>query len=80
MYQGVLLKALAYIVYKRERNQFPIVCTFNKAINSFEVNIDSQKEARRFRETHGNSCASFIQVVFSSIVVIWSQFPKKLYM
>ena len=38
-----------YIVYIRERYCFSLVCTFQKAIKNFEVNVDSQKGAPRFR-------------------------------
>ena len=39
-----------YIIYIRERYYFSLVCTFNKAIKNFEVKVDVQKGALRFRE------------------------------
>ena len=51
---------LLYIVYKRERYYFSLVCTFTKPFKNFEVIVDSQKGALRFRISFGNRCASFI--------------------
>ena len=42
MQEGVLFEALAYIVYIRERYNFPLVCTLKKAIKNFEVKVDVQ--------------------------------------
>jgi hypothetical protein len=38
--EGVLFEALAYIIYKRERYYFSLVCTLKKAIKIFEVKVD----------------------------------------
>ena len=40
--EGVLFEALTYIIYIKERFSITI-CTFQKAINSFEVDVDVQK-------------------------------------
>ena len=37
----------------------------------FEVKVDVHKGAQRFKREVDNKCVSFIQFVFSSIVVIW---------
>ena len=50
---------------------FFLVCTFRKAIKKFEVDVNVQKRALRFKETIDNRCVGFIQFKFSSIVVIW---------
>ena len=39
-----------YIVYRRERYYFSLVCTFKKAIKNFVVKVDVLKGAPRFRE------------------------------
>ena len=42
------------------------MCTFKKAIKNFEVNVDLQKGAMRFREKFDDICASFIHFTFTS--------------
>ena len=37
------------MVYIREGYYFPLVCTFRKAIEIFEVKVDVQKKAQRIR-------------------------------
>ena len=58
------------ITYIRERHYFFLVCTFKKAIKNDEVKADVQKRALGFRENFDNKCVSFIQFMFSFIVVI----------
>ena len=49
------------------------MCTYRKTIIFFEVKVDVQKGALRFKEIFDNGHVSFIQLMFSSIVVRWSQ-------
>ena len=42
------MEAPTYVIYKRERYWFILVCTFRMAITSFEVNVDVQKGVLRF--------------------------------
>ena len=72
MQEGVLCEALAYVIYIRERYYFSLVYISKKVVNFFEVKVDVQKGPLGFREFFYNNCASFIQFMFSSIIVIWS--------
>ena len=55
---GVLFEALPYIVYIRERYFFSLLRTFKKSTKNFEVYVDSQKGAPRFRGKIDNKCAT----------------------
>ena len=44
------MEALTYIVYIMERYYFSLVCTSRKVIDFFEVKIDIQKGAPKFRQ------------------------------
>ena len=53
MYEGVLFEKLAHIVKIKERFIYLfvfVVCTFKNAIQLYEIKIDVQKGALRFRE------------------------------
>ena len=50
---------------------FSLVCTFRKAIKNFEVKVNVQKWDLRFRARLENRCVSFIQFMFSYVIVIW---------
>lgn len=63
---------LAYIVYMREGYYFSLVCTSRKAIIIFEVKVDVQKGALRFRGKFDKRFVTFVHFMFSSIVDIWS--------
>ena len=54
----------------RGRHYFSLVCTF-KGYLEFEVEVDVNKSTLSFRERIDYKCVSFIQYMFSSIVVIW---------
>ena len=45
----MLFEALVYIVYIKESYIFSLVCTFKKTTKNFEVKVDVQKWALRFR-------------------------------
>jgi hypothetical protein len=47
VWKRVLFKALACIIYIRERYFFSLVCTFKKATKNFEVKVDEQKRGPR---------------------------------
>ena len=47
-----------------------LVCTSQKAIKFYEVEVDVQKGPLRFRGKVHNRCVSFIHFTFSSIVFI----------
>ena len=70
MQEWALLEASKCIVYIRERHYFTQVCTFQKAIKNVEVKVDVQKGALGFKGKTYNIFVSFIQSMFSSIVVI----------
>ena len=55
-------------IYVREMYFFSLVCTFRKAIKNFEVKVNVQKWALRFRVRFDNS---FGQFMFSCVIVIW---------
>ena len=67
----MLFEVFAYIVYIRERYCFYVVCTFKEAIKNVGVKVDLQKGAPRFRGKIDNRFVSFIQFIFSFIVVKW---------
>ena len=71
--EGLLFEALAYIVYKKKRYYLSLVCTCKKASNNqFEVYVEVQNGALSFSgKRFDNRCASFIQFMLSSIIVIW---------
>ena len=48
--RGIIFEALAYIANIREMCYFSIGCTYKKAIKYFEVKVDVQKWALRFRK------------------------------
>jgi len=64
-------EALAYILYLRKGHYFALVCTSRKAIKNFEVDVNVQKGALRFREKKPTLDVGFIRSMFPSIVVIW---------
>ena len=70
-HEKVLLEAIVYILYTRERCYFSLVCNFTKRYWDLEVNVGVQKEALRIRVKLDNRCASSIQFMFSFIVVTW---------
>ena len=71
--KGVSYVALVYIVYIRERYCFfSLVSTSKKAFKLYEVKVDVQKGALKFREKIDNKYVNFIHFTFSSIVFIWS--------
>ena len=53
-----------YVVYVREGYYFSLVCRVNKAIENFELKVDVQKGALRFRRKIDNGFASFIQLPY----------------
>ena len=57
-----------YIVYIRERYHFSLVRTSKLGSIVFEVKIELQNGALRFREKIDNKCVNFIQFMLSCIV------------
>ena len=47
------------------------MCTIKKAIYNVEVKVDAQKGAVGFRGKTNIRCVNFIQLMVSSIGVIW---------
>ena len=46
--KGIIWGTIVHDIHKGEVS-ISLVCTFKKAIKKFEVNVDSQKKALRFR-------------------------------
>ena len=63
-----------YIVHIRKRNSFSLVCTSRKAIKFSKVIVYVRTIGwPEFRANLDNRCVSFIQFMFSSIIVIRSK-------
>ena len=61
-------------MYIWERYCLPLVCTFKKAINCFQMKVGVQKGALSFKIVL-IICASFIPFTLSFIDVIWLSSP-----
>jgi hypothetical protein len=66
--ERVLFETLVDIVHIGGRYYLSLVCTFENAIEKFEVKVAIQKGPLRFRETNDNRCVSFIQFKIPFIV------------
>ena len=50
---------------------FSLVCTLKRLFRKIDVKVDVQKGALRFRDFFDNNrCVSFIQLKFSSVVIM----------
>ena len=61
-----------YIIYIRVRYCFSLVYTSKMAIKCYELKVDVQKGALRFRGKYDNRCVSFIHFKLSSIICLLS--------